>query len=348
MLTEKQISEIKIHLNKAQNPLFFFDNDPDGLCSFLLLQRACGKGKGVPIKSFPELSPEYFRKISELNADYVFILDKPVVSKEFFNEIEQINVPVVWIDHHDIDASTIPKFVHYYNPLFNKTKSNEPVTYLCYKIADRKEDAWIALIGCICDNFVPEFYKEFSKEYPDLVTDTKSAPELYYNSQLGKIAQMMNFGLKDRITNVMKMLRLLMRIKSPYELLEENKENKTIYQRFDEVNKKYKKILEKAISSDRNKKILFFKYGGDLSISAEIANALQYKFPDRYIAVARDSGGKISISFRGKNVRKIVLKALEGFEDATGGGHEDAVGAKIKTEDFERFKEKIEDIIEYG
>lgn len=32
MLTEKQISEIREHLEKAQNPLFFFDND-DGLCS---------------------------------------------------------------------------------------------------------------------------------------------------------------------------------------------------------------------------------------------------------------------------------------------------------------------------
>ena len=47
MLTKKQIKEIKEHLDKAQNPIFFFDNDPDGLCSFLLLQRYCEKGKGA-------------------------------------------------------------------------------------------------------------------------------------------------------------------------------------------------------------------------------------------------------------------------------------------------------------
>ena len=46
MLTTKQISEIKEHLNNAQNPLFFFDNDPDGLCSFILLQRYIKRGKG--------------------------------------------------------------------------------------------------------------------------------------------------------------------------------------------------------------------------------------------------------------------------------------------------------------
>ena len=30
MLTKKQVGEIKEHLDKAQNPLFFFDNDLDG------------------------------------------------------------------------------------------------------------------------------------------------------------------------------------------------------------------------------------------------------------------------------------------------------------------------------
>ena len=75
MLTEKQNSEIKEHLEKAQNPVFFFDNDPDGLCSFLLLRRYLGRGKGVAVRSFPDLTVDYFRKIKELEADYVFIID---------------------------------------------------------------------------------------------------------------------------------------------------------------------------------------------------------------------------------------------------------------------------------
>jgi single-stranded DNA-specific DHH superfamily exonuclease len=139
MLTKKQVEEIKEHLEKAQNPLFFFDNDNDGLCSFLLLQRYIGRGKGIPIKSFPELTPDYFRKIRELNADYIFILDKPVISKEFFKEVEQINVPIVWIDHHIIDKKNIPDFVNYYNPLLNNNGTTvEPTTYLCYQVSQKK------------------------------------------------------------------------------------------------------------------------------------------------------------------------------------------------------------------
>jgi single-stranded DNA-specific DHH superfamily exonuclease len=35
MLTEAQLDSIRGHLERAQNPIFFFDNDADGLCSFL-------------------------------------------------------------------------------------------------------------------------------------------------------------------------------------------------------------------------------------------------------------------------------------------------------------------------
>ena len=81
MLTEKQVKEIREHLEKAQAPIFFFDNDADGLASFLLLRRYINRGKGVAIKSFPDLNESYARKLYELKPDYVFVLDKPTGCK---------------------------------------------------------------------------------------------------------------------------------------------------------------------------------------------------------------------------------------------------------------------------
>ena len=124
MLTKEQISEIKEHVERAQNPVFFFDNDQDGLCSFLLLQRYLGRGKGVAVKSFPALDASYFRKVNELNADYIFILDKPVVSKEFWEEVEKVNLPVVWIDHHKLNGEKVPDFVNYYNSAQNSIETS--------------------------------------------------------------------------------------------------------------------------------------------------------------------------------------------------------------------------------
>ncbi len=342
MLTKKQIKEIKEHLDKAQNPLFFFDNDQDGLCSFLLLQRYLGRGKGIPVRSFPELDKSYFRRVEELNADYIFILDKPVVSSDFFDAVRQINIPVVWIDHHDIDRKTIPDFVDYYNPIFNRGKKNEPVTYLCQKIAKQKEDIWLAVIGCVADHFIPDFYSEFLKKYPDLGIKTDKPFGILYNSQIGRIARMLGFALQDSITNVVRMMKFLMKAKNPYEVLEMTPKNREMHERFNEIDKRYQKFIEKARAKVGDDKLVFFQYSSDLSLSSHLSNELSYLFPEKIIVVMRVLEVTTSISMRGKNVRGMVLKAIEGLEGASGGGHENAVGAKIKSEDLEKFKNSLE------
>ncbi len=342
MLTKKQVKEIKVHLNKAQNPIFFFDNDQDGLCSFLLLQRYLGRGKGVPIKSYPELLKDYFRKVNELKADYIFILDKPLVSEEFFKEAEKINIPVVWIDHHINDKKPVPSFVNYYNPLKNRSKSSEPVTALCYQITNKKEDMWMAVIGCISDKFTPLFYDEFMKKYPDLSGESKQALDIYYKSQIGKIAQIFSFALKDRITNVINMIKFLMKVRTPYEILEENSKNYSLHHRFRQIESKYQKLFQKAVSIEKKQeKILFFQYGGDLSISSDLANKLSYFFPEKIVVVAYIKGAKVNISMRGTKSRDLLLKSIKDFDDAFGGGHENAAGSQIKIEDLEIFKKNL-------
>ncbi len=340
MLTKKQVKEIKEHLEKAQNPIFFFDNDADGLCSFLLLRRYIGRGKGVAIKSFPEMNEQYFRKVTELNADYIFILDKPIVSPAFFKEARNFNIPTVWIDHHDVQVE-IPDFVYYYNPTLKKSNKNEPVTCLCYKITERKEDLWLAIIGCISDRFVPKFYSEFSKFYPDLSVKSKDAFDILYKSRIGDIAKIFNFALKDRTSNVVKMIKFLISVKSPYEVLEESSKNREMHLRFKQIYKKYQKLIEKAKSLADNNKVLFFQYAGDMSISADLSNELTYFFPEKIIVVAYLTGIKANISVRGEKIKEIILKAIKGLENATGGGHENAVGAQVRIEDLEKFRENI-------
>jgi len=173
MLNENQIKDIREHLEKAQNPLFYYDNDCDGLCSFLLLRRYIGRGKGIAVRSYPDLNATYARKASELNADYVFILDKPVVSKEFIEEIVKLGLPLVWIDHHDIEGDDFSKkfeSIFIYNAAENakKDKSDFPVTYWCYKVSRRKEDLWLGVIGCIADHYLPDFASEFAEKYGEL------------------------------------------------------------------------------------------------------------------------------------------------------------------------------------
>jgi single-stranded DNA-specific DHH superfamily exonuclease len=342
MLTKKQVTEIREILNNSTSPLFFFDNDPDGLCSFLLLQKYIKKGKGFPIKSFPDLNETYFRKINELNPDCLFILDKPVISKDFFDKVHEINLPVVWIDHHEIDRKEIPDFVHYYNPMFNRKKTNEPVTALAFQINNDKNLMWLAVAGCISDKFFPDFYDDFKEKYPDLAADSREAFEILYNSQIGKIARIFSFALKDRTTNVISMMKFLIKANTPYEVLEDSSLNHTMHQRFEQIDSKYQRLLEKAVKSEKKSgRVLFFQYGGELSISADLSNELIHRFPKKIIVVVYVSGIKANISIRGKGIRKILLESIQDLEGATGGGHEDASGATVRIGDLEKFKERF-------
>src|SRR3989344_84390 len=340
MLSPKQITQVKEHLEKAQNPLFFYDNDCDGLCSFLILRRYLDRGKGVAVRSYPDLSAQYARKARELNADYIFVLDKPFISREFIDEISNIGLPIVWIDHHAIQSAeftNLPPSFFMYNSVMDNN-SSEPVTFIAYSLTKRKEDLWLAIIGCIADHYLPEFAKEFAENYPEFWGKVKKPFDAYYNTEIGRIAQSFNFGLKDSTTNVVRLQNFLLSCKGPDEVFMEQTINYGFRKRYHEIRKKYDSLLEKAKKSI-SEKIISFSYSGDLSISSDISNELSYLYPDKYIIVAYKKGALSNISIRGKNVKQILSKILPRLENASGGGHEDAVGARIKTEDLTRFIE---------
>jgi len=337
MISEDQIIEIRNVLESCSNPLFLFDNDVDGFCSFLLLSRAFLKGKGVAVKTFPDLDESYFRKIKEFNSDCVFILDKPKVSKDFFERVFEVNIPVYWIDHHLVENFSKPSFVNYFNSY------KEPVTAICYEIVKFRSlnDFWINLLGCIGDRFLPLGYDKFLEYYPDLGVFGSDAFKIYYESTIGKIAMALNFSLKDKVSNVMRVIKFMNSVQTPYEVVEEMNKQNGIFKRYDEIKKKYDKLFSLACEKVKNSKLIFFCYGGSLSISSDLANELSYKFPEKFVVVGYKTSNKVNISARGKNAKNIILSAISNLENSTGGGHEEAVGAKILSKDLDIFKKKI-------
>ena len=142
------------------------------------------------------------------------------------------------------------------------------------------------------------------------------------------------------------MIKFLINVNTPYDVLEENTKNYSMYRRFNQVETRYQKILKKAVALGKVPgKLLFFQYGGDISMSGDLSNELNYLFPDRLIVVVYLKGVKANISARGKKARDTFLKAIERLDAATGGGHEVAVGGQMKIEDVEAFRENLEKIL---
>ncbi len=344
MLLAKEVEEIKEHLERAQNPLFLYDNDADGFCSFVLLRRYIGRGKGVAVRTHPNVDIGYMRKVRELKADYVFVLDRPFLGLEFAEELEKEQIPLVWIDHHEVVREKYSDLVHIYNPTLHKDKSSEPVTALAYQITARKEDAWIAIMGCISDHYWPSFVPTFTEHYPELWGKVKEPFQAYYTTELGRLAKSIGFGLKDSITHVVYLQNFFIACVSPHEALAELETNSSFGKKYREMRTRYVALLERA-KEFVGKKLVFFTYGGSSSISSDLSNELSYLYPKKHIIVVYTNGAISNVSIRGKHARVNLENLLPSFPGASGGGHAEAVGARIRTEDLERFKEEFEKLL---
>ena len=344
MLTKKQLSEIREHLERAQNPVFLFDNDVDGLCSYAILRRFIGRGKGVAVKSHPDIDARYAKRVQELGGDCVFVLDRHSLGKDFVQEIANLQLPIVWIDHHDVffEEYNYPTLCHF-NPVRNKRKSSEPTTYLCYSAVQKAEGLWIALMGCIADHYIPDFAEDFGKRYPELWAKKITEPfQALYTTGIGRLSRALSFGLKDSITHVVELQNFLVTCNSPGDLDRELDGNSAFALKYKEILKKYNVLLDAAKLSVADK-YLIFNYSGTLSISSDLSNELSYIFPEKYICVAYSSGPLTNVSLRGNNVRNILDNILPNFTGATGGGHKDAVGARIQTSDWDKFAEMMKE-----
>lgn len=332
MLAEKQINEIRDELRHCKKPIFFFHDDPDGLCSFLLFYRFVGEGKGIVIKTKPNIKEMFARKVEEYGADKVFVLDIAMVEQGF---IDLVKVPVVWIDHH---APQKRENVKYFNPMIKG--ENIPPSHVCYEVVQK--DMWISMAGCVGDWYLPDFKDKFCEKYPDLMDKSVSRPEeALFNTRMGVLVKMISFNMKGTTQSVMKSAKVLTRIESPYEILDQTTpRGRFIYKKYEKIKKEYDALLKKAEEKKTKDRMLVFTYTQDkISLTKELSNEILYKFPEKVIVIGREKSGEMKCSIRtgkGTAIPAALERALEGVE-GYGGGHEHACGAVVKKEDFKKF-----------
>jgi len=334
-IKKKDLNFIKKKISESIRPLFFFDDDADGLSSFLILYDLVKEGKGIIIKTSPDLSLKYLQQVKEYSPDLVIILDKPDVSQEF---IDKVHVPIIWLDHHEPQKR---HNVHYFNPRIDDDKDNRPTTYWAHQI--NPENLWIATVGCVADWFVPEFAKDFKKQYPDILNKLNKNPaELLFNSRFGELCKLFNFILKGKTKDSLTCIKILTRIKDPHEILDKTTpQGKFLYKKYTSAKKEYDQILSEVRPPKDN--LLVFKYSADrTSYTSELSNELLYRYHDKMLIICREKSGEMRCSLRSTklNVAKILKESLTDVR-GYGGGHEHACGACIDVDDFPRFVENV-------
>ena len=338
MIPKKQLEEIKKELEECQNPVFFYHDDADGLCSFLILRRFKGEGDWRIVKATPHIDETFSRFVSEFH-DKVFILDIALVDQEF---VDSIKKPVVWIDHHMPQKISKAK---YFNPRVQDIDAYVPVSSICYEAV--KEDLWIATAGTVADYSIPKFFEKFRKKYPEIAGKSKDIDKILYDSKLGKLIRILSFSLKGKSEDVRKAVNIIKNLKEPNELLEPKEgPAKWVYKRYEMIDKEYQALLSEALKQKYDNILIFIYQEKKYSFTENIANEIVYRIPKKKIyIVGRQKEDYMRLSLRSRDIDllPILNKALEQVE-GYGGGHPYACGASVKKKDFERFLEIFKEL----
>lgn len=337
-LSQEQLQELKQIFDSSTRPVILFDNDPDGLASFLLIYKHIREGRGIPVKNIHDLGEDIAQKVNDYGPDLVIIVDIPFINQDF---IDKIKARIIWVDHHPVIER---KGLEYFNSRSSDPRDNRPTSYWIYKAL--KENLWIAMVGIIADWFLPEqeIIDEFIKAYPDLLSPDIKKPEIaLHDSKLGELIKIIAFNLKGKTSDVIKSIKVFTRIKDPYEILEQKTSGgKFIYKKYDRLKENYNELMTQVKVKPQDKLVLFVYDNPDYSFSKEMSNELIYKYPDKIILVAWEYHGEYKCSLRSTKIElpALINKALEGLT-GYGGGHEHASGACVKISDFRDFVDNI-------
>ena len=339
MLTKKQIKDIRNILQKSKTPFYFFDGDPDGLCSFLLLMRKYQKGDFECVLAPVSEEYPYITKSREIYSDLVVVLDRANLTQK---AIDSFKTEVLWIDHH---PPIKRQKVHYYNPRLNKI--NVPTTYMAYQISQK--DLWIAVVGTIADYYFPSFSKKFSEKYPDILPkNMQNIDKILFETKLGELIKIFSFNLHGSENAVRKNVEYFLSIKDPYEILnKESEAGEILYRNYEKMSKKYNRLLKKALREESND-FLLFTYNSQTGFSSDLSLELLYRKNAKVVVVAKESknSDEISMSLRSReiNLHECLNQAFKGL-NGSGGGHEHACGANVKKKDFEPFINQLYELI---
>lgn len=343
-IPEERLQAARAMLESAARPLFFHDDDPDGMCSFVLAYRIVGEGYCVPVKNSPVVTEEYLRKISEYAPDLIVILDKPRVAEEF---LQATTTPILWVDHHEPQDTLVGRYptVTYLNPRTEDDEDNRPTSYWLSRIASTH--SWIAAVGCVGDWYLPEFIEEVGRSYPALLPDHwERVEDLYLSSGIGTLIRVLQFNLKGKISEVRKSVMTLARIDDPAEILEQaSSRGRYLWRRYQKHAGGYNAMLQQAkeCAESATGPLLEFIYENDeQSYTAELSNELLIRYPERVTLVGRKHKGAYKCSLRSVDIDipKRLQSALEGL-DGHGGGHTHACGCVVNEKDWETFLERL-------
>ncbi|MBI4053155.1 MAG: DHH family phosphoesterase [Candidatus Diapherotrites archaeon] len=332
----------------------FHHNDPDGVCSglivFLALQRLPVKPEIVLVKPIGYeacKNTSLAQTLGKKKADKAIMVDVcvdqfPDCPKEMEKNLKRFLI----IDHHkkycdlNSEKTVFIKAVDMEKKLDPSRYINAKLTFdLFSKKANLEDLAWIACVGILGDMGY-ETWKGFFKK-----TQESNKISLAELKRLENLIQAVAIVKSSELPGLFR--EFAVNAKTPKRVF------KSRFIKFEKILKKeietgYKHAV-KGMESFPELGLEFYKVESKNKIKSYVVNMISREKPDTTIILAQCSNGRCYFSARRQDFKikmnELAETAVKGIPNASGGGHVPAAAGSFPSEFKEQFKENVKRIL---
>lgn len=354
----------------SKNVALFYDDDPDGICSGVILEKyLVRKGFNVKLrlhfdKNNTPYSEKFVKLLEDNNVDLLVSTDFCIGGFGYYEEYKQFitnsNIRALIFEHHQDDSiySFDENKALYINSGHIQTEING-AQYCCSKLVYdvlTKTDPgltvtnWVAAIGIIGDsnyytwgNFIKNIIEKRNKNPNVKEILMPEEPDDYYLTPYGKASVYMFFGIgKDR-KEIEKIYQATYSSIDIDELFNFLKQYEPIKREAYDYIEDYEYLTKINPPKKNQMNVAEIEITGTHEIGGIVSNIISSKFPETiFFIYHKSTDGNIYIHSRLQtgniNLGKIFDSCAKKVENANGGGHNNAAGAKVSNDQFKAFK----------
>jgi hypothetical protein len=112
---------------------------------------------------------------------------------------------------------SLKNLLMHYILILNLDGEEYPTSLAAYNIVN--DNLWLCIAGCISDYYYPEdLVERLRLENTSLIDDKNSIDSIHYETNLGRIIDILSFSMKGTVKDALSLIRILMKVESVNDL----------------------------------------------------------------------------------------------------------------------------------
>lgn len=350
----ERIDDFVKALNRDTKIALLHDTDPDGVCSGVIVAKSIERLRNKRIDFIIQqkhndvmITKETIQKLNELKPDWLIVTDKSIDTDPSTVKEAEKYCRIITFDHHRILADlnserTIPVRAQYIKPDINGALY--PTTKLAYDLFSKHTDLsdldWIAAVGIIGDMAQKQWLDFLNSVFGRYNVDKGTN---YFDTPIGKVCALIS--ISDTCGKSEEAFDVVYNSKNYWDVHHSKLKE---YQA--DVQKEINRLLEEFnTKAEKHDGWYYYEVEAPYSLNSMISTILSMREREKAFIVLQKNEDHYNISARRQDnkiaMNEMLGKAVDGLQNANGGGHIPAAGGKFLVNDLGIVKKRITEML---